>query len=153
MADNYGMAIQSSNMKCPCGGTSFATCCAPFIAGEALPPTAEALMRSRYTAYSQRNEEYLRATWHPSTRPADALFADAEKVQWLGLEIKSALRLRKRQAHLAETPDSDSVEFVARYKIGGRAHRLHEVSRFLREPDPACDGAPRWFYLDGSFPE
>jgi SEC-C motif-containing protein len=153
MADNYGMAIQSNNAKCPCGGISFATCCGPFVAGEALPPTAEALMRSRYTAYALRNEPYLRATWHPSTRPADAIFADEEKVQWLGLEIKSPLRLRKRQAHLPETPDGDSVEFVARYKIGGRAHRLHEVSRFVREPDRASGGAPRWFYLDGSFPE
>jgi SEC-C motif-containing protein len=153
MADNYGMAIQSSNMKCPCGGLSFASCCQPFIAGAALPPTAEALMRSRYTAYTLRNEEYLRATWHPRTRPADAIFVDEEKVQWLGLEIKSSLRLRKRQENLAEMPNSDSVEFVARYKIGGRAHRLHEVSRFLREPDPDFNGAPRWFYLDGSFPE
>ncbi|HEX9174044.1 MAG TPA: YchJ family metal-binding protein [Telluria sp.] len=147
------MAIQSSNMKCPCGGSSLAVCCGPFIAGEAMPPTAEALMRSRYTAYARREEAYLRATWHPSTRPTDALFVEEEKVQWLGLEIKSSLRLRKRQANLAETPDSDTVEFVARYKIGGRAHRLHEVSRFLREPDPACNGALRWFYLDGSFPK
>ena len=110
-------------------------------------------MRSRYTAYAQRDEAYLRATWHPSTRPTDALFVEEEKVQWLGLEIKSSLRLRKRQANLAETPDSDTVEFVARYKIGGRAHRLHEVSRFLREPDPDFNGALRWFYLDGSFPK
>jgi SEC-C motif-containing protein len=146
------MAIQAKNVKCPCGGPSFAECCRPFIAGAALPPGAEELMRSRYTAYTLRNEDYLRATWHPSTRPADALFADEEKVHWLGLEVKSSLRLRKRQENSPETPDSDSVEFVARYKIGGRAHRLHEVSRFVRERDPAVGGAPRWFYLDGSFP-
>jgi SEC-C motif-containing protein len=108
-------------------------------------------MRSRYTAYTQRNEEYLQATWHPSTRPHEPLFADEEKVQWLGLEVKSALRLRQRKADLPNNPDSDTVEFVARYKVGGRAHRLHEVSRFVREPGAA--GAPRWFYLDGSFPK
>jgi SEC-C motif-containing protein len=153
MADNYGMAIQSSNVRCPCGGASFAACCGPFIAGEALPPTAEALMRSRYTAYTQRNEDYLRATWHTSTRPGDAIFADEKKVKWLGLEVESTLRLRQRKANAAESPDRDTVEFVARYKIGGRAHRLHEVSRFVREPDPDVKGAPRWFYLDGSFPE
>jgi len=137
---------------CPCGGTSLAACCGPFIAGTALPPTAEALMRSRYTAYVQRNEQYLRATWHPSTRPFDRILDD-DTIRWLGLEIKSALRLRQRKAELPDHPDSDTVEFVARFKIGGRAHRLHEVSRFVREPDSARGGEPRWFYLDGSFPE
>ncbi len=43
------------------------------------------------------------------------------------------------------------MEFVARYKIGGRAHRLHEVSRFVREA--GSGDVPRWYYLDGSFPE
>ena len=110
-------------------------------------------MRSRYTAFTLRDEPYLRATWHASTRPTDALFAEEEKVHWLGLEVKSALRLRQRKAisaDQAEETNRDSVEFVARYKVNGRAHRLHEVSRFVRE---AGDGGMRWFYLDGSFPE
>ena len=85
------------------------------------------------------------------------LFDDGESMRWLGLEIKSALRLRQRKAELPGHPDSspdrDTVEFVARFKVGGRAHRLHETSRFLREPDPAIGGTPRWFYLDGTFPE
>ena len=114
-------------------------------------------MRSRYTAYTQRNEDYLRATWHPTTRPQDAILDKDEHLRWLGLEIKSALRLRQRKAELPGHPDSspdrDTVEFVARFKVGGRAHRLHETSRFLREPDPAIGGTPRWFYLDGTFPE
>jgi SEC-C motif-containing protein len=142
-----------SSGACPCGGASYATCCGPFIAGEALPPTAEALMRSRYTAYTQGDEAYLRATWHPRTRPLDAIVDPDEKLRWLGLEIKSALRLRQRKAELAHHPDSDTVEFVARFKVGGRAHRLHETSRFLREPDPALGGQVRWFYLDGTFPK
>jgi SEC-C motif-containing protein len=121
------------------------------VAGAAVPPTAEALMRSRYTAYTRKNEDYLRATWHASTRPTEPIIDQNEKIQWLGLEIKSALRLRQRKAELPESPDSDMVEFVARFRIGGRAHRLHEVSRFVREP--GTDGALRWFYLDGSFPE
>lgn len=144
-----------SSGTCPCGGASLAACCGPFIAGDALPPTAEALMRSRYTAYTQRNEAYLRATWHPRTRPADAILDPDENLRWLGLEIKSALRLRQRKAELPHDPEQDpnrdTVEFVARFKVGGRAHRLHEVSRFVREPGP--DGALRWFYLDGSFPD
>ena len=76
--------------------------------------------------------DYLRATWHPSTCPAD-LEADAE-ARWLGLEIRRS----------EMNGDRGLVEFVARYKIGGRAHRLHETSRFVRENG-------HWFYLDGDF--
>lgn len=92
-------------------------------------------MRSRYTAYALQNEDYLQATWHASTRPAsEALTQDATK--WLGLEIRR------------HVPDGDKavVEFVARCKVGGRAQRLHETSRFVREQG-------RWFYVDGIFPE
>ena len=142
----------ASSAACPCGGASFDTCCGPFLSGAALPPTAEALMRSRYTAYTLKDEPYLLSTWHPSTCPTEPVIDEKEPIRWLGLEIKSALRLRQRKVNLPDHPDSDTVEFVARFKIGGRAHRLHEVSRFLREPDPA-GGAPRWFYLDGSFPD
>ncbi|MGK5077610.1 YchJ family protein [Janthinobacterium sp. HLX7-2] len=147
------MPTPSKSPACPCGGAAYASCCGPYITGAALPPTAETLMRSRYTAFTMRDEAYLRATWHASTCPADALFAEEEKVHWLGLEVKSALRLRQRKAesaNQAEEMNRDSVEFVARYKVNGRAHRLHEVSRFVRE---AGVGGMRWFYLDGSFPE
>ncbi|MDO8041429.1 YchJ family protein [Janthinobacterium sp. SUN137] len=150
------MPTPSTSAACPCGGASYASCCGPYIAGDAVPPTAEALMRSRYTAFTLRDEPYLRATWHASTCPTDALFAEEEKVHWLGLEVKSALRLRQRKAESADQAEEiqrDSVEFVARYKVNGRAHRLHEVSRFVREADNSSGGALRWFYLDGSFPE
>lgn len=143
---------------CPCGGPALDRCCGPYLAGAALPPTAEALMRSRYTAFTLKDEPYLLATWHASTRPQEPLIDDKEAIRWLGLEIKSALRLRQRKAELPDdpgspsgTPERDTVEFVARFKTGGRAHRLHEVSRFVREPD--ADGVARWFYLDGSFPD
>ena len=93
-------------------------------------------MRSRYSAYVLGLEPYLLATRHASTRPT-ALDLDKEtSPRWLGLDIKR---------HQATDPDSAVVEFVARYKTGGRAHRLHEVSRFVRE-----DG--RWYYVDGEFP-
>ncbi len=107
-------------------------------------------MRSRYTAYTLRDEAYLRATWHPSTLPAEPIVNENERLQWLGLQVESTLRLRQRKAELLESQDADTVEFVARYKINGRAHRLHEVSRFVREP---VGGVARWFYLDGSFPD
>ena len=133
---------------CPCGGPSLATCCGPYIDGTAIAPTAEALMRSRYTAYGQRNEPYLLATWHASTRPTEPIMSEEEKVQWLGLEVKSSLRLRQRKAEAQ--PNEDFVEFVARLRVNGRGQRLHELSRFLREPG---EGGLRWFYVDGEFPE
>jgi len=158
LADNAGLLRQPDHSfmskksiapaACPCGGPSLATCCGPYIAGDAIAPSAEALMRSRYTAYGQGNEAYLLATWHSSTRPAEPVVSKDEKLQWLGLEVKSALRLRQRKAE--DDQNTDTVEFVARFKINGRAQRLHEISNFVREP---AEGGLRWFYVDGSFPE
>ena len=92
-------------------------------------------MRSRYSAYTLGREAYVLATWHPSTRPA-RLGLDAEPAgKWLGLDVK-------RHDVDSSDPDRATVEFVARHKVDGRATRLHEVSRFVRE-----DGA--WFYVDG----
>lgn len=126
----------SEKMMCPCGsGKKFDACCAGYLSGTAIAPTAEALMRSRYVAYSLGNEAYLRASWDERTLPAERLVHD-EPTKWLGLEIK------KHQAQ----GDTATVEFVARYKISGRAHRLHEISRFVRH-----DG--HWFYVDGTFPK
>lgn len=116
---------------CPCGGPTIAACCAPLIAGETPAGDAEALMRSRYTAYATGNAEYLLATWHPGTRPAHIDFEPGCK--WIGLTV---------HAHRRVDDDHAEVAFVARYRIGGRAHRLTEDSRFER-----IDG--RWYYLDG----
>ncbi|HSM98713.1 MAG TPA: YchJ family metal-binding protein [Gallionella sp.] len=122
-------------LPCPCGGADYATCCGRYHNG-APAPDAASLMRSRYSAYALKLESYLLATWHSSTRPA-ALGLAADNTKWLGLEVKD---------HLPGSADRATVEFVARYKTGGRAGRLHEVSRFVRE-----DG--RWFYVDGGFVE
>ena len=126
-----------SSGLCPCGGPALATCCGPYIAGGALPPTAEALMRSRYTAYTQRNEDYLRATWHPRTRPAELSVEDApgQRTQWLGLDVKQ---------HSVTGADTAEVVFIARYRVGGgSAVKMREHSRFER-----IDG--RWYYLDAA---
>ena len=88
-------------------------------------------MRSRYCAFVLENAPYLLATWHASTRPADVSFDTA--VKWLGLQVRE---YREQDSTHAQ------VEFVARYRLDGRAVRLHERSRFLRE-----DG--RWYYVDG----
>lgn len=121
---------------CPCNpARPYAACCGPLHAGVAAAD-AQALMRSRYSAYALGLRDYVLATWHPSTRPA-ALELDPAATRWLGLEVKR---------HRADGEDAATVEFVARYRVGGgSAVRLHEVSRFLRE-----DG--RWYYLDGEFP-
>jgi SEC-C motif-containing protein len=89
-------------------------------------------MRSRYCAFVLGLEDYLLATWHRSTRPAALNLASAPQPKWLGLEIKAQ----------TSRDDAATVEFVARCRIGGRAQRLHEISRFVRE-----DG--RWYYVDG----
>lgn len=89
-------------------------------------------MRSRYAAYVLDHRTYLLASWHASTRPAQ-LPAPEPGQRWLGLEV--------RRHHVVDDTHAE-VEFVARSKLGGRAHRLHEVSRFVREQG-------RWFYVDG----
>ncbi|MBN3005143.1 SEC-C motif-containing protein [Chromobacterium alkanivorans] len=123
---------------CPCGlGGAYAACCGRYLSADGAPaPTAEALMRSRYTAYARGDEAYLLASWHPSTRPqALDLAADAGVVKWLGLEV-----LATEAGGAADV--EGWVEFAARYKVSGKAERLRERSRFLRE-----DG--RWFYVSG----
>ncbi len=126
---------KTQTIACPCGSADYAACCGRFIERGELPQTAEELMRSRYSAYTLHDDVYLKWTWHASTRPSEAVAQD-EDVKWLELEVRR------------HVPDGDkaTVEFVARYKVGGRAHRLHEISRFVRE-----DG--RWLYVDGSFPQ
>jgi SEC-C motif-containing protein len=127
-----------SVIPCPCqSGRPFSRCCEPLIAGAALPETAEALMRSRYTAFSLRDESYLLSTWHPSTRPRALDLAREAGPKWIGLQIREAVQTGD---------DTASVEFVARYRIGGRAHRLHETSRFVRNEG-------RWLYLEGDIHE
>ena len=125
---------------CPCGRTDargralpFHRCCGPYLADFANTPApdAEALMRSRYTAFVREDAPYLLATWHASHRPRELAFEPG--VKWLGLEVR---------AHRVLDPRHAEVEFVARSRHAGRAHRLHERSRFVCE-----DG--RWYYVDG----
>lgn len=122
------------DISCPCGsGRPYVTCCGPCHDGSRPAADAETLMRSRYTAYVLGNATYLLATWHPRTRPGSLDLAQEPRPRWLGLQVKR---------HESLGPERARVEFVARYKIGGRAHRLHETSRFEK-----VEG--RWLYLDG----
>ena len=145
------MPLPQPSDPCPCGrlapagpggskGKSatplpFASCCGRYLVAPGLEalavPDAESLMRSRYTAFVCERADYLQATWHASTRPADLDFEPGAR--WLGLQVRS---------HRAMGEDRAEVEFVARYRVGGRAVRLHETSRFVRE-------GGRWLYVDG----
>ena len=121
-------------LPCPCGsGRTHAECCGPYLARTAQAPTAEALMRSRYTAYALGEFDYLRSTWHSTTQPAEIASDTAPK--WVGLEVLST--------ECGGPQDAEGqVEFIARYKLQGRAFRLHERSRFVRE-------GGNWRYVDG----
>ena len=121
---------------CPCGLASqnYAGCCGRWHAGplHLLAPDAASLMRSRYSAFVLQDADYLLATWHPSTRPSALDFEPG--LRWLGLELRQ---------HRLQDADHATVAFVARSKLGGRARRLTETSRFKRQ-------GGRWFYLDGT---
>jgi SEC-C motif-containing protein len=126
--------------SCPCGrlaskrALAYAQCCGRYLEhfDTAPAPDAESFMRSRYCAFVLERADYLRATWHPSHRPASIEFDPG--VKWLGLEVRSHRQIDDTHAE---------VEFVARQKPAtGPAVRLHERSRFVHE-------AGRWYYLDG----
>jgi SEC-C motif-containing protein len=135
------MSALSATAPCPCGRRdaqgrplTFARCCGPYLADFAQRPApdAESLMRSRYCAFVLEDADYLLATWHRDTAPPELGFEPGTR--WLGLEVRG---------HRAIDADHAEVEFVARHRgAGGRAHRLHERSRFVRE-------AGRWYYVDG----
>lgn len=123
---------------CPCGATdargkalALAACCGRYLDAAQAAPDAQALMRSRYSAFVLGRLDYLRATWHPDTCPADP--GPVPGTKWLGLEVRDHQVLDATHAE---------VEFVARYRVAGRAVRLHERSRFVNEQG-------RWLYVDG----
>jgi SEC-C motif domain protein len=127
--------MQPLPTDCPCeSGLPYRACCGRYHDGplRLLAPTAEALMRSRYSAFVLGLRDYLLQTWHPSTRPAE-LAPDPPGLKWLGLDVRR---------HQAIGDSRALVEFVARSRLGGRAQRLHETSRFVREE--GC-----WYYVDG----
>jgi SEC-C motif-containing protein len=123
-----------THARCPCGtGLSFGECCEPFLTAQVQPPTAERMMRSRYTAYALRDPGYLLATWHRSTRPATVSLEAS--IEWLGLEI-----LRRTRGGMLDA--EGTVEFRATYRSDGMRMHQHENSSFVRENKT-------WFYVDG----
>lgn len=126
------------NQLCPCGSqTPYAQCCGPYHTGKAVAPTAEALMRSRYSAYAKGNLDYLLDTLHPSQRKRGdrlSLSQSLNNTRWISLQILETQQGRPEDSQ-------GMVEFVAVYdrpELG----QMHERSRFVQEQG-------RWFYLDG----
>lgn len=118
---------------CPCGtGAAYGACCGPLHDG--MPaPTAERLMRSRYSAYALGLDDYLVRTWHPRTRPAD--LPTNTGIRWVGLEIGAVV-------DGGEDDETGTVAFTARFRNLDGEHALRETSRFERR-------ASRWVYVDG----
>ena len=125
------MSALSSTQRCPCGtGETYGQCCQPLHAGTPAA-TAEALMRSRYSAFVTHDSDYLLRTWHPSTRPPSVEFDDRT---WRYLDI-------------VDTTDgglfhkTGSVRFVAHYRDNGKPGAQAEHSRFVRD-------GKQWLYID-----
>ncbi len=120
------------DIPCHCDSKkTFTMCCKPFLTFQKKPVTAEQLMRSRYSAFVLENTNYLLHSWHHNFRPNNIDFDSQTK--WLGLKIKRC------KAGL-ETDLFGWVEFVARFKIAGKAERIEELSYFIKEGD-------QWLYV------
>ncbi len=122
---------------CPCGNNSeYNNCCGQWHKSTSenylKAASAEQLMRSRYSAFVLKLEKYLLDTWHSSTRPQGLEFTHAN-TKWIGLEVKT---------HIQQDENHATVEFMAKSKINGKAHTMHENSKFVRE-----NGI--WFYMEG----
>ncbi|MXS73123.1 hypothetical protein CSIV_02825 [Microbacterium sp. CSI-V] len=118
----------SASAPCPCGRAAFGECCGPLLDGVAAP-SAERLMRSRYTAFAVGDADHLVRTWHPRTRPEDI---DLDDTVWEGLVIDEAV----------EDGDAATVAFAASWRRRGERGVLSERSRFVRR-------GGRWVYVDG----
>lgn len=125
-------------MPCPCNSQKpYTDCCGPILAGTPAP-TAVALMRSRYTAFTQGNIDYLEST---HTGPAAMAFNRKElerelpTTEWLGLTISNTTKGM-------ETDSTGTVTFTATYRYQGQIHTQTETSRFIRK-------AGRWLYTAG----
>jgi len=123
---------------CPCGsGADLAQCCGPYLSGSSVPKTAEALMRSRYTAYVREDITYLKATLWPKYQPSfdgPSTARWAAESHWTGLVVLAA-------AKGGETDRDGTVLFEARYLSGGRLVTHRELSLFRKK-------AGRWYYVE-----
>lgn len=121
--------------QCPCGNDkTFTECCEPILKERKNAETAEQLMRSRYTAFTLGDNEYILKSWAAETRP-QSVQTDAASIQWLKLQVD--------KCHKGGTNDKAGlVTFTASFLSGGHLCKLHEESSFIKEKDI-------WYYLEG----
>lgn len=128
---------------CPCGSQlTYQECCQPLISGEKTAQTAEALMRSRYTAHVQAEVDYIINTTHPDKRDTidrKQVLSWSKKSEWLELKIIST-------EEGGPEDDKGVVEFSARYREKARTIVHHEIAEFVRQ-----DG--NWYFVDGQPPK
>ena len=139
MTTTTSASTDAASNVCPCrSGKSLDACCGPYLAGTVPAPTAEALMRSRYSAFATRNVDYLEETLLPETR-ADfdrgEIEAWAKNSLWTGLEVRST-------EGGGAGDEEGIVEFIAHFTMNGKPQSHQETSRFAKR-----DG--RWYYVDG----
>lgn len=125
--------------KCPCGsGNNYDDCCKIFISGKKSAPTAQALMRARYSAYAKHEIDFIEATHIREERDNVSVEETkqwSEESQWLNLEILSTKKG-------LETDDTGVVEFKAKYRQADVIYTHHEVSKFSK-----AEG--KWFFAEG----
>lgn len=131
-------------MKCPCLSKKlFSECCEPFIKGNAYPETAEQLMRSRYTAYTLADMNYLKKTLAPKALEE---FDEVASMQWAKSSKWKGLKILKTEDGGPEDK-TGTVEFMADYEKDGEEFEHHEVSKFKRNKHG------HWLFVDGQPPD
>jgi len=125
-------------IPCACfSGETFGACCGPYLLAAQPPPTAESLMRSRFSAFQLHQADYILQSWDLTTRPKQLGFEKDER-RWSSLEIVKTIGG-------SASDERGVVEFKARYELGEETYLFHEVSRFIRSRG-------QWVYLDATFP-
>ena len=128
---------EKSAAQCPCGsGSSLAQCCEPYINGDNLPPTPEALMRSRYTAFTLEDIQYIKKTMKGKAllkADIDETSAWMEQCKWLNLEVVNTQ---------SKNPKLGIVHFIATYEQNSQIHKIEEISEFKKINN-------KWFYTQG----
>ncbi len=125
--------------QCPCGSTkNYSDCCEPIIKGVKKAPTAEALMRSRYTAFAKGELDHVEKSHHSSTRDEldmESVKSWANNSEWLGLEIRELDKGLEKDL-------TGTVEFKCKFNFNGAEQTHHELSTFKKENG-------EWFFVDG----
>ena len=122
---------------CPCGSQlEYIVCCQPYLLDKKIPATPEALMRSRYTAYTKANIDYIKKTMRGK---AFVGFNEVEALRW----SKRVIWIMLDVMNVSQDNEIAFVEFIARFVDGPHLKSIHERSEFVYEHD-------HWYYVDGS---